>query len=159
MVFEGDFVQGVILDSTKAQARDRLQPVRLPVRRRLRLRRVVGGGDTLITFKDDPATRAFVEYLATPQAGEIWAKLGGFASPNKNVDPSVYPDSISKATATALAQAETFRFDMSDLAPAAFGGTVGQGEWKILQDFLKDPQDVKGTQQALEQAAAKAFGK
>ena len=48
---------------------------------------------------------------------------------------------------------------MSDLAPAAFGGTVGQGEWKILQDFLKNPQDVKGTQQALEQAAAKAFGK
>ncbi len=119
---------------------------------------MVGGGDTLITFKDDPATRAFVEYLATPQAGEIWARLGGFASPNKNVDSSVYPDPISKATATALAQAETFRFDMSDLAPAAFGGTVGQGEWKILQDFLKDPQDIKGTQQALEQAAAKAFG-
>ncbi len=48
---------------------------------------------------------------------------------------------------------------MSDLTPAAFGGTVGQGEWKILQDFLKNPKDVQGTQQALEQAATQAYGK
>jgi alpha-glucoside transport system substrate-binding protein len=158
MVFEGDFVQGEITASTKAKPETDFNQFAFPSVNDSGPS-VVGGGDTLITFKDDPATRAFVEYLATPQAGEIWAKLGGFASPNKNVDPSVYPDPISKATATAIAQAETFRFDMSDLAPVAFGGTVGQGEWKILQDFLKDPQDVKGTQQALEQAAAKAFGK
>ncbi len=48
---------------------------------------------------------------------------------------------------------------MSDLAPPAFGGTVGQGEWKVLQDFLKNPNDVKGAQQALQKAAAKAYGK
>ncbi len=34
---------------------------------------------------------------------------------------------------------------MSDLAPAAFGGTAGQGEWKILQDFLATPTNVDGT--------------
>lgn len=119
----------------------------------------MGGGDIFVTFKDDPATRAFVQYLATPQAGEIWAKLGGHASPNKNLNPELYPDEISKATATALADAQTFRFDMSDLARAGFGGAVGQGEWKIRQDFLKNPSDVKDTQQALESAAAKAFGK
>ncbi len=44
----------------------------------------------------------------------------------------------------ALAQAKIFRFDLSDLQPAAFGGTVGQGEWKILQDFLKNPTNVTG---------------
>ncbi len=158
MVFEGDFVQGVITSSTTAQPEAGFNQFAFPSVDGSGPT-VVGGGDTVVTFADDAATRAFVEYLATPQAGEIWAKLGGYASPNKNVDPSMYPDAISKATATALAQAETFRFDMSDLAPAAFGGTVGQGEWKILQDFLKNPQDVKGTQQALEQAAAKAFGK
>ncbi len=47
---------------------------------------------------------------------------------------------------------------MSDQTPAAFGGTVGQGEWKILQDFLRDPGDITGTQQALEQAATAAYG-
>jgi alpha-glucoside transport system substrate-binding protein len=46
---------------------------------------------------------------------------------------------------------------MSDLAPASFGGTPGQGEWKILADFLKNPKDVDGTASALEKAAAKAF--
>lgn len=156
MVFEGDFVQGVITSSTKAQPESGFNQFAFPSIDGSGPS-VVGGGDTLVTFKDDPATRAFVQYLATPQAAEIWAKQGGFASPNKGVDASVYPDTISKATATALADAQTFRFDMSDLAPAAFGGTVGQGEWKILQDFLKSPKDVQGTQQALEKAAASAW--
>ncbi len=71
---------------------------------------------------------------------------------------SAYPDAISRRTAVALATAKTFRFDMSDLAPASFGGTPGQGEWKDLQDFLKNPSDVDGTAAQLEQDAAKAFG-
>jgi alpha-glucoside transport system substrate-binding protein len=79
------------------------------------------------------------------------------SSPNKNVPPSAYPDPITRQTATKLAQAQTFRFDMSDLAPASFGGTPGQGEWKILADWLKSPKDVTGTASALEAAAAKAF--
>ena len=45
-------------------------------------------------FKDSPAAQALVKYLATPEAAEIWAKRGGFSSPNKNVDPNVYPDPI-----------------------------------------------------------------
>jgi hypothetical protein len=46
---------------------------------------------------------------------------------------------------------------MSDLAPASFGGTPGQGEWKILQDFMSNPNNVDGTASQLEAAAAKAF--
>ena len=33
---------------------------------------------------------------------------------------------------------------MSDQAPQSFGGTPGKGEWKDLQDFLKNPKDVAG---------------
>jgi alpha-glucoside transport system substrate-binding protein len=95
--------------------------------------------------------------MATPEAAAVWAKFGGFSSPNKNLSPSAYPDDITRKTATGLAKAETFRFDMSDLAPAAFGGTPGQGEWKILTDFLQNPTDVNGTATKLESAAAKAF--
>jgi alpha-glucoside transport system substrate-binding protein len=47
---------------------------------------------------------------------------------------------------------------MSDQAPQAFGGTPGKGEWKILQDFLKNPKDVAGTQAKLETEAAAAYG-
>ena len=92
--------------------------------------------------------RAFIEYLATPEAAEIWAKRGGFASPNKSVDAERLRRSrCTRATATAIAEAEMFRFDMSDLQPAAFGGTAGQGMWKLFQDFLKNPSDVDGIAQ------------
>ena len=47
---------------------------------------------------------------------------------------------------------------MSDQAPQAFGGTPGKGEWKDLQDFLKNPTDVAGTQAKLEKDAAAAYG-
>jgi alpha-glucoside transport system substrate-binding protein len=122
---------------------------------------VVGGGDTVAMFKDTPAARALISYLASPAAPTIWAKQGGggFSSPNKGVPASSYADPLTRATATALAQAKTFRFDMSDLAPAAFGGTPGQGEWKILQDFLKNPKDIDGTASKLETAAAAAYKK
>jgi len=42
--------------------------------------------------------------------------------------------------------------------PAAFGGTPSQGEWQVLQEFLRRPTDVDGTATKLEAAAAKAFG-
>lgn len=157
MVYEGDFVQGVILDSTNAQPETDFNVFAFPSIDGS-APAVVGGGDMAVMFKDTPAGRAFFEYLATPQAAEIWAARGGFSSPNQNVDPNVYPDTITRETATGLAQAETFRFDMSDLAPSAFGGTPGQGEWQILQDFLRDPGNPQRTAQQLEKAAARAYG-
>jgi alpha-glucoside transport system substrate-binding protein len=108
-------------------------------------------------FKNTPASKALVEFLATPEAARAWVTRGGFSSPNKSVPDSAYPDDITRTTATAIAKAQTFRFDMSDLAPASFGGTPGQGEWKLLQDFLSNPKNVNGTASKLEAAAAKAF--
>src|SRR4029077_10638928 len=117
----------------------------------------VGAGDTVMMFKNTPASQAIIKCLATPEASEAWAKRGGFSSPNKNLDTSVYPAEITKTTASSLATTKVFRFDMSDLQPAAFGGTVGQGEFKIFQDFLKNPKNVDGIAAALEAAAAKAY--
>ncbi len=119
---------------------------------------VVGGGDIAISFEDTPAVEAFMKYLTTTQAAEIWAKIGGYASLNKGLDPNTYPSEIEQTTAGVLSTAAAFRFDMSDLQPAAFGATVGQGEWKIFTDFVKHPDDIDGTAQALETAAAKAYG-
>jgi ABC-type glycerol-3-phosphate transport system substrate-binding protein len=118
---------------------------------------VVGGGDTVVMFKDSPAARALISFLATPAAATIWAKRGGFSSPNKGVPGSAYTDPLNRATALALANAKIFRFDLSDLSPGAFGGTQGSGEWKILADFLKNPKNVTGTAAALEKAAAAAY--
>lgn len=117
---------------------------------------IMGAGDQIVMFRDTPAARALVEYLATPEAAQIWVEQGGFSSPNRNVDENAYQDDLTRQTATALADAETFRFDLSDLQPASFGATVGQGMWKDFQDFLRTP-NAQATAQRLERNAARAY--
>jgi ABC-type glycerol-3-phosphate transport system substrate-binding protein len=157
MVIEGDFVPGVA--TTKAAPGTDYSQFAFPSVNGSPPA-VVGGGDTVVMFKDNPAARAFVTYLAGPEAGTIAAKFsGGFSSPNKNVPGSAYADALGRATALALAHAKVFRFDLSDLQPAAFGGTVGQGEFKIFQDLLKNPKNVNGIASALEKSAAAAYKK
>ena len=119
---------------------------------------VMGSGDIFLKFTDNPASDAFLEYLTTVEASEIWAERGGFTSPHKDIDTGIYPDEITRATAGALSEAEAFKFDMSDLQPSAFGGTPGQGMWKHLTDFVANPDDIDGTAEKLEADAAKAFG-
>ena len=153
-VIEGDFVGGVIAAETQAEPETGFNVAAFPDIGDSDSP-VVGGGDVMVMFKDNPAARALITYLGTPEAAEIWASRGGFSSPNQNLDPEVYPDEITRATATALAEAEVFRFDLSDLQPAAFGSDA---MFSLLQDFLRNPDDVEGTAQALEAAAAKAFG-
>jgi alpha-glucoside transport system substrate-binding protein len=155
MVIEGDFVPGVVESPLEPVTGFNVFPFpsidgSAPS--------VVGGGDIFVMFNDNPAAQAFIQYLATPEAAQIWAERGGFTSPNKNLDPSVYPDEITRTTAGAVGEAEAFRFDLSDLQPSAFGGTVGQGLFKLFQDFLANPQDVDGIAQQMEDAAAQAFG-
>jgi len=156
-VIEADFVAGEIVNSTKAQPETGFNEFAFPSINDSPAM-VVGGGDQVVMFKDSPAAEALVEYLASPEAATIWVKRGGFSSPNKNVDENDYPDAILRATASALAGAETFRFDLSDLQPSAFGGTVGQGLFKLFQDFLSNPSDVNGIAQQMEDAAQKAYG-
>jgi alpha-glucoside transport system substrate-binding protein len=154
MIFEGDFVPGVVAGQSKAKPKTDYNVFTFPAVDGKGGDYVVGGGDVVVMFKDNPVSRALVKYLATPEAAAIWAKRGGYSSPNKNLNPSVYPDDITRTTASALAKASTFRFDMSDLAPATFGGDA---EFTDFQAFLKNPSDVDGAAQKLEADAAKAY--
>ena len=95
--------------------------------------------------------------------GELVAHIGGANlnacanAGNTKMPASVYPDATTRATAVAIAKAKNVAFDMSDQQPASFGATVGQGEWGLFQDFLRNPTDVNGTASKLESAAAKAY--
>ncbi|WNZ06710.1 ABC transporter substrate-binding protein [Streptomyces sp. 11x1] len=160
MVYEGDFVAGIAKDQFGRKIGEDANffpfpPVgggKAPV---------VSGGDAAVVLKDGKNTEAgmaLLEYLATPEAAAVWAEAGGFLSPNKGLDLSSYGDDVTRTTAESLISAgDSVRFDMSDQAPAAFGGTKGAGEWKILQDFLRDPSDPRATAAQLENAAAKAY--
>lgn len=120
---------------------------------------VSAGGDVAVMFKDTPQSEALLKYLASPDAGAIWAHLGGFTSPNKQVSLSVYPDDISRTAAKAVIDAgDNVAYDMSDQAPAAFGGTVGSGEWADLQNWVRNPTDISGIETKLEADAVAAYG-
>jgi len=160
MVFEADFVAGVILSSTKAKAGTGFNVFTFPsITPGPNASAVEIAGDMMVTFRDNPAIEAFVKYLATPQAAEIWAKQGGFGTGNKNVPASVYPDAITRASEAPILTAKSVVFDMSDEQPPSFGGTAGQGEWGLFQKFLQNPSDISGIQKQLESAAAAAYKK
>jgi hypothetical protein len=155
-VYEGDFVASNIGSDTKSKVGTDAKFYDFPSIDGSEAS-VVGGGNVAVAFKDDKATMALMQFLAMPESANVWIPKGGFTSPNQDADLSKYPDATSKQIAQALLDAKAFRFDMSDLAPSAFGGTEGQGEWQILIDFYSNPGDVAGTQQKLEAAAASAY--
>jgi len=100
-----------------------------------------------------------VKFLATPTAAAAWAKQGGFATGNHNLNPATLANSIDRENQVTLSHAKSVVFDMSDEQPASFGGTAGQGEWGLFQDFLKSPSNVTGIASQLESAATKAYKK
>ena len=156
MLFEGDFVRTNINKDTTAEAGTGFGVFPFPsVNGSPPV--VVGAGDFAVMFNDSPVAQAFMRYLATPEAAEIWAAEAGSLSANKNLDPSVYPDDITRTIGAAVAEAESFRFDLSDLQPAAFGATAGQGMWKLFTDYLRDPSNPQAIASQLEAAAKKAY--
>ncbi|HET6354544.1 ABC transporter substrate-binding protein [Streptomyces sp.] len=155
MVFEGDFVT-VNIAQTESKIGTDAKVFPFPAVGALAP--VVTGGDAAVALKDSKGAQALLTFLASPDAAKISASAGGFLSPNKSLDLSAYPNNVQRDIAKALiAAGDDFRFDMSDQMPQSFGGTPGKGEWKALQDFLKNPKDVAGAQQKLESDAAKAY--
>lgn len=157
MVFEGDF-SAVNIAQTGAEIGKDAKVFPFPAVGDGGTAPVVTGGDAAVALKDTKGAQALLTFLASPDAARIWAGEGGFLSPNKGLDEAAYPNDVQREIAAALIGAgDDFRFDMSDQMPQSFGGTPGKGEWKALQDFLKNPRDIAGTQARLEAEAAKAY--
>jgi maltose-binding protein MalE len=157
MVYEGDFVATSIQSSTKAVVGTDAKIFPFPQIGTAKPG-VETGGDAAVAFTDDKATMALMKFLATPAAGSVFAKTGGFLSPNKSVPLSDYPNDITKTMEQQLqAAGNNVVFDMSDQAPPSFGATKGSGEWKDLEDFLANPADITGAEQKLEADAVKDY--
>ncbi len=156
LTFEGDFVAGEITKAGAFVVGDTAKYFAFP--QLAGKAAVVTGGDIAVAFKDDAATTALMEYLASSDAAAIWAKAGGFLSLNNKVPNSTYPDPTTQQIAQELVDAgDNVRFDLSDLTPSAFGGTKGAGFWKGMQDFLANPANVAAIQQSLEAQAVTAY--
>jgi ABC-type glycerol-3-phosphate transport system substrate-binding protein len=120
---------------------------------------VEAAGDFGCAFTKNKAAAQFLAYLAGPEAATTLVSTpgSGFLSVNKNVQPSAYNDPTSAQLAQDMVKVgDNFVFDLSDLAPAAFGGTPNKGMWGDMQSFLVNG-NVKQTQQQLEKDAAAAY--
>jgi alpha-glucoside transport system substrate-binding protein len=93
---------------------------------------VLGAGTVFGMMKDSPAARAFIQFLETPIAHEVWMAQKGFLTPHKGVNPEAYGDETLKKMGDILLNATTFRFDASDLMP----GPIGAGAfWTGMVDY------------------------
>jgi ABC-type glycerol-3-phosphate transport system substrate-binding protein len=116
---------------------------------------IQGAGDVAMLLNSTKQAKALVKYLASPQSATVWAKLGGFASPNNKVPLSAYPDPVSREDAKELVNAKSFVFSLDDL----------QGSWesKMWSDMLADVKTptsatVKSLQSTMEKQASAALG-
>ncbi|MEO5986793.1 MAG: ABC transporter substrate-binding protein [Candidatus Limnocylindria bacterium] len=102
---------------------------------------VTYGGDVMAALVADTDVAAFMEYLTTAEAGQVWAAGGTIISPIVDVDTSVYPTVLIQKEAEQVTSAEAVRFDGSDLLPGTDLGAVlqsairGDDMGPILEEF------------------------
>jgi alpha-glucoside transport system substrate-binding protein len=104
---------------------------------------VEGGGEFVTAFSDDAATQEVLKYMSSPEFADARVKLGGAISANNGADPSLASSEfLTEAMKIVQDPNTTFRFDASDLMPAA----VGSGSfWRGMVDWI----DGKPTDQVL----------
>ena len=108
---------------------------------------VLGAGTLAFITRDSEAARAFIAWLETPIAHEVWMAQSGFLTPFKGANADVYGSEPLKKQGQILLNATTFRFDGSDLMP----GAVGAGTfWTGMVDYVggKSAQEVADTIEA-----------
>ncbi|MET7808145.1 ABC transporter substrate-binding protein [Micromonospora chersina] len=95
---------------------------------------VLGAGEFVSAFADRPEVQAVQTYLASGEYVNSRAKIGDWLSANKKLDINNVPNPVDKLSVQILQDPKTeFRFDGSDLMPAAVGaGTF----WKGMVDWI-----------------------
>lgn len=89
---------------------------------------LLASGEIAVTFTDSADARALAAYLADPASGAVWAREGGFVSPHRTFDRSLYAEPFDRRIADLVDAATLVRFDASDQMPSAVGtGTFWQG--------------------------------
>jgi alpha-glucoside transport system substrate-binding protein len=104
-------------------------------------------------FNDTPQARALMQYLVTADAQSIWAERGGYLSANRNVDPEIYPNQLTRQIAQMLSEAPAVRFDASDLMPEA----VNNAFWGGILDYVNNPDSLDSVLESIESAAEDAY--
>ncbi|MHB0923632.1 MAG: ABC transporter substrate-binding protein [Bellilinea sp.] len=112
-----------------------------------------GGSDWMMAFSDEPAVKALVSYLSSPEGGQAWAAAGFDLSPNKAA-AGFYTDAALIKKAEAFYAAAGFTPDIGDTIPGGFGSA----EWTAIVDYLNGG-DLDAALAAAAAVQAEALGK
>ncbi len=105
---------------------------------------VLVGGDIMSPTNTEPATAALIRYLASGESIRKWIEAGSAVAPHKDAELDWYPDEWTRKYAEILRDADTVRFDASDVMPAEVGTGAFWTEmvnWvngKAIDDVLAD---------------------
>jgi alpha-glucoside transport system substrate-binding protein len=115
---------------------------------------IVGAADFAVLFNDAADPQTLIQFLATPDAAQIWVTLGGYLSPNLGVDLNSYPDELSRLQAELLMGAPDFLFDLDDQLPPELQVYV----WNALMDYVANPDQLMTILQGIESEASRFQG-
>jgi alpha-glucoside transport system substrate-binding protein len=113
---------------------------------------VLGGGEFVTAFADRPEVKAFQTYMSSDTWANVKSKLGGtVVSANKGLNiPECKCTPIDKLALELLQDPKTvFRFDGSDLMPAAVGSNAF---WKQATAWIATGQSTQVTVDNIEAA-------
>jgi len=110
---------------------------------------VTGGGEFVAAFNDEEATASLQAFLSSAEWANIRVGLGGVISANQGLDPANAGSEIGRQSIEILQGSDTvFRFDGSDLMPAAVGSASFFTElvnWIGGKDTAQTLSDIDAT--------------
>ena len=100
---------------------------------------VLVAGDIMAMFNDRPEVRAVMEYFTKGDSIKVWVESGGAISPHYDSSLDWYTNDVDRGVAEIILNADSVRFDGSDLMP----GEVGAGSfWKGMTDWVSGTADL-----------------
>ncbi|MCD4671432.1 MAG: ABC transporter substrate-binding protein [Anaerolineaceae bacterium] len=100
---------------------------------------VLVAGDIMAMFNDRPEVRAVMEYFTKGDSIKVWVQSGGAISPHYDSSLDWYTNDVDRGVAEIILNADSVRFDGSDLMP----GEVGAGTfWKGMTDWVSGTADL-----------------
>jgi len=94
---------------------------------------VLVAGDIMAAFNDRPEVRAVMDYFTRGESVVNWLASGGAISPHKDTPLDAYANDVDRGIAEIILNADSARFDASDLMP----GAVGAGTfWRGMTDYI-----------------------
>ncbi len=96
-------------------------------------------GDIYALLNDRPESRAVVDFFSRGESVKTWLQAGGTLAPMNDVKPEWYTNEVERKIAKLISEADSVRFDGSDLMP----GAVGSGSfWKGMTDWVSGTADL-----------------